>query len=402
MKPAVAVLFDNFGPYHWARLNALCEEFDVLAIETYGNSSEYPWAKIDGPSRFERKTLFERAQGSTQNVSGGEVTRRVTAALDCAAPSAVFIPGWATAAALAALTWCLRNWRHAIVMSESTAQDDRRRWHKEIIKKRVVRLFSAGLVGGQLHADYLTALGMPRAMIFPGYDVVDNDYFAHAAAAARQDEAATRATFKVPAAYFLASSRFIPKKNLPGLLQAYAAYRAKAGGRHAKLVLLGDGPSRAHVLEVQKDLSLDEDLILPGFVQYQHLPAYYAFALAFVHASTIEPWGLVVNEAMACGLPVIVSNRCGCAGELVKHARNGYGFDPANEEELAETLLTMTGLSLERRAMMGQASLSTIAGFAPAAFALGARQAWTAASSVPAPHLKSSDALLLRVLSARL
>ena len=402
MTPRVAVIFDRFGPYHWARLSALCEHFNVLALETRANTGEYAWDRIEGPSPFERRTLFGPLESDGRSIPEREVTRRVEAALDTAGPSAVFIPGWATPAALSALRWCLRNQRHSIVMSESTARDDRRRWLKEMAKKRLVSLFSAGLVGGAAHADYLAALGMPRTAIFKGYDVVDNEYFAREASAARQKEAATREALNLPPAYFLASCRFLPKKNLVGLLQAYASYRTRAGTEYFKLVLLGDGPLRARVLQEQEQLALGEDLILPGFVQYKQLPAYYALAIAFVHASTIEPWGLVVNEAMACGLPVLISNRCGCAGDLVRDGHNGYSFDPDATEELTDKLLAIAKLSREQRLAMGEASSALIASYSPATFAKGAWHAWTAASTGSARRLTFFDAFLLRVLSARL
>ena len=63
---------------------------------------------------------------------------------------------------------------------------------------------------------------------------------------------------------------------------------------------------------------------------------------AFVHASTVEPWGLVVNEAMASGLPVLVSNRCGCAADLVQEGHNGFCFDPLNVEALAQMMLKVS------------------------------------------------------------
>src|SRR5207247_9937771 len=90
-------------------------------------------------------------------------------------------------------------------------------------------------------------------------------------------------------------------------------------------------------------LNLNEHVHLPGFKPYDELPAYYALANAFVHASTTEQWGLVVNEAIASGLPVIVSNRCGCAPELVNG--NGFNFDATNENELTARLLEMASLS---------------------------------------------------------
>ena len=64
-----------------------------------------------------------------------------------------------------------------VVMSESSRQDEPRTWWKEAIKRRIVGLYSAALVGGQRHVEYLVELGMPRERVFTGYDVVDNDYF---------------------------------------------------------------------------------------------------------------------------------------------------------------------------------------------------------------------------------
>jgi 1,2-diacylglycerol 3-alpha-glucosyltransferase len=80
-------------------------------------------------------------------------------------------------------------------------------------------------------------------------------------------------------------------------------------------------------------------VLLPGFKQYSELPVYYGLASAFVHASTSEPWGLVVNEAMASGLPVLVSNQCGCAPDLVREDRNGFTFDPCSVQQLTELML---------------------------------------------------------------
>ena len=75
-------------------------------------------------------------------------------------------------------------------------------------------------------------------------------------------------------------------------------------------------------------LGLDNDVIFPGFIQYDELPAYYGLAKAFIHASTVEQWGLVVNEALAAGLPVLVSERCGCAPDLVREGRERLHLRP--------------------------------------------------------------------------
>ena len=134
-----------------------------------------------------------------------------------------------------------------IVMSESARDDEFRTWWKEIIKRRIVDFYSAALVGGQRHVEYLVELGVPREGIFTGYDVVDNDWFARRAIEIRNSESEIRKKYGLPENYFLASARFIEKKNLPRLIRAYAEYREKpelTGSAPWDLVLLGDGPLR--------------------------------------------------------------------------------------------------------------------------------------------------------------
>src|SRR5207249_7539942 len=184
--------------------------------------------------------------------------------------------------------------------------------------------------------------------------------------------------------YFLASARFIEKKNLPTLIRAYAAYRQKSeasGNPPWDVVLLGDGPLREALNSQLSTLNLHAHVHLPGFKPYDELPVYYALAKAFVHASTTEQWGLVVNEAIASGLPVIVSERCGCVPELVQG--NGFTFDPTNEDELAARLLEMASLSDEERKHLGDNSYRIAANFAPESFGEGLERAASVAKGVP-------------------
>jgi glycosyltransferase involved in cell wall biosynthesis len=119
---------------------------------------------------------------------------------------------------------------------------------------------------------------------------------------------------------------------------------------------------------------------LPGFKPYDELPVYYALANAFVHASTTEQWGLVVNEAIASALPVIVSERSGCIPELVNG--NGFVFDPANEHELTDRMLDMASLSDQERKHLGDNSYRIAANFAPERFGEGLGRAASVAMGV--------------------
>ena len=401
---SIAILFDRLGPYHWARLQAAARLFGVVAVETCAITREYQWTRIDEPRVFRRVTLFEDVPDG-RSLKRGRLRERMANALHEVDPAVAMIPGWATPASLVALEWCLRNQRPAVVMSESNAFDEARYAPAELIKRRVVSLFSAGLAGGQLQKEYLITLGLPRDRVFTGYDVVDNEYFATNAAHVRANQAAFRRELNLPERYFLASARFVEKKNLLTLLRAYASYRELAGRLEGSspwdLVLLGDGPLLSTLNSQLSTLNLRSHVLLPGFIQYRELPAYYALADAFVHVSVTEQWGLVVNEAMATGLPVIVSNRCGCVPDLVAEGKNGFTFDPASVKRLGQLMVDMSRLSERRLEEMGEESRRIVAGFTPAHFATGAQRASEVAKAAPICRATLLSSLLLKALIRR-
>ena len=409
-KGSIAIFFDRLGPYHWARLQAAARLFRVVAVETVAITREYQWERMDEPRAFEKVTLFDDISDS-RNLKRALLRKKMANALGEVDPAAAMIPGWATPASLIALEWCLQNQRPAVVMSESSAFDKKRYALAELIKRIVVSLFSAGLAGGQLQREYLVTLGLPRNRVFTGYDVVDNDYFAQRANEVRRKKEELRRKYRLPEKYFLASARFVPKKNLPALIRAYARYRQLAGNRDDgqrttdnrpwDLVLLGDGPLKADICRLISDFRLHGHVHLPGFIQYGELPGYYALADAFVHASTTEQWGLVVNEAMATGLPVIVSNRCGCVPDLVAEGKNGFTFKPESVEDLSKLMVDMSRLSDRRLEEMRAESRRIIAGFTPTHFAIAAQRAIDVAKAAPTCRATLFSSLLLKALIHR-
>jgi len=401
---SIAILFDRLGPYHWARLQAAAGLFRVVAVETCAITREYQWKRIDEPRAFGKVTLFDDVSDG-RSLKRGRLQQRMANALREVDPAVAMIPGWATPASLVALEWCLQNQCPAVVMSESNAFDEERYALAELIKRRVVSSFSAALAGGQLQREYLITLGLPPNRVFTGYDVVDNEYFATNAAHVRANEAAFRMELNLPEKYFLASARFVEKKNLLTLLRAYASYRELAGRPEGSspwdLVLLGDGPLRETINSELSTLNLRSHVLLPGFIQYRQLPAYYALADAFVHASITEQWGLVVNEAMATGLPVIVSNRCGCVPDLVAEGKNGFTFNPESVKNLGKLMMDMSRLSERRLEEMGGESQRIVAGFTPTHFATGAQRAIDVAEASPTRRSTLFTSLLLKALIHR-
>jgi glycosyltransferase involved in cell wall biosynthesis len=287
------------------------------------------------------------------------------------------------------------------MMADSTAADAVRRRHREAIKRLVVRLCNAALVAGAPQSDYVRCLGLATDRVFCGYDTVDNVHFAHGAQSVRANAHLWRRRLGLPERFFLAASRFIAKKNLAGLLDAYAAYRQRAGPDAWHLVLLGDGELRAAIESRIARPDLAGRVMLAGFRQYDELPAYYALASAFVHASTTEQWGLVVNEAMAAGLPVLVSERCGCAVDLVANGINGFTFDPCDIQALAALMQRVAALTDERRAAMARAGQRIVADWGPERFADGLMRASEAALRFPPPAPSWFDQALLWAVARR-
>jgi 1,2-diacylglycerol 3-alpha-glucosyltransferase len=397
-KPGIAVVFHHIGPYHHARLNAAADRLSVTGIEWSATGYD-AWGAAATPVRYHKVSLFPEA--TEYSPGNTELRSAFSSALERTNPDVVAVNGWNNFGSLIAANCCVRRGIPMVVMSESSRQDEHRSWWTEGIKRRIVSLYSAALVGGQSHVEYLAELGMPRERIFTGYDVVDNHHFrqkaeeirsqrssasanesSHNATAGRaaMADSEVRKKYGLPQNYFLASARFVEKKNLPSLIEAYREYRDRSqrtgltdpgynGDEPWDLVLLGDGPLRETLNSQLSILNLHEHVHLPGFKPYDELPVYYGLANAFVHASTTEQWGLVVNEAIASGLPVIVSNRCGCGPELVNG--NGFTFDPTNKDELAMRLLEMASLSDQERQHLSDNSCRIAANFAPERFGEG-------------------------------
>lgn len=394
----LAILFHRLGPYHHARLRAVADQAAFTAVEFSRVDDTYAWDIVDGEQPYPVISLFTDADIETKPVE--EIESRIRAVLDGLRPRVLAIPGWSCRASLCALAWCLDTGTPAILMSASTAHDEHRTWWKEWIKTRVVGLFSAAVVGGAPHANYAVTLGLPRARVFPGYDVVDNDYFSASATKVRTEAVALRQKYALPQRYFLSSNRFIEKKNLPRLLAAYASYLSRAGEAAWDLVLLGDGPLKSVLIEESARLGLAKRVHFAGFRQYAELPVFYGLASAYIQASTSEQWGLVVNEAMASGLPVLVSDRCGCAHDLVRDGVNGFKFDPLDVETLAGHMFHMShgNLDLQR---MADASLEIVRNWSPATFAANLLKAADAALAAPRPSLSWLNRILLWALKRR-
>lgn len=297
-----------------------------------------------------------------EHIAPGSLAERVTRWLEDSDPQVVVITGYYFKAMRAAARWAKRSGRASVFIGDSQWVDRRRVAVREWAKGWWVRRhYDAAFVAGERTAAYLMRMGFPRDRVWTGYDVVDNRLFANGAAAARTEGDSLRTRLGLPERYFLFVGRFAPEKNVVRLLEAYARYRQVAARRAWGLVLVGAGPLASQLRAYAQGLP---DIVFAGFQQSETLPSYYGLASCLVLPSVSEPWGLVVNEAMAAGLPVIVSHRCGCVPELVRSGVNGYVCDPLDSDSLART---MTAISSGQNDLqgMGEASRRIVGAYTP-------------------------------------
>ncbi|CAN5559483.1 glycosyltransferase family 4 protein [soil metagenome] len=364
----VAVIWIDWYAYHVGRFRGILSHPELgsaaLGIEMVGGTGVHQGLKFreDLPSDLRVETLMP--ESGWHEVGKLQLAIKLWKVLSRFNPEVVLVPGYYTLPGIAAALWAKVHDAKSVLMTESTEDDHHRVWWKEKLKALLVQnLFDWAVTGGKAHVRYLEHLGFPLSRIGHFYDVVENGVYQEYKARLRQR---SRESFDLPARYFLYIGRLAPEKNVAGLIRAWNYYRALGGTW--PLVLVGGGPAVDELKNMATRSAYSSDLHFAGHKGSQDLPRYYGFAGCFVLPSSREPWGLVVNEAMASGLPVIVSDRCGCAEDLVIPDVNGMIFDPANDENLTVCMLKISSLDSTELSHMGTRSREIIERYSPQNF----------------------------------
>ena len=363
----ISCLEPVLAPYSIPRFTALqsLRQDDTVHVMALGATERiHEWQIQKAGLGFEYAEAFP---GETvDRIDSKSLATRVTSWLDDTDPQAVVITGYYYPAMRAAARWAQRHERASIFMGDSQWGDRRRIALREWAKGWWVRRhYDAAFAAGARTVEYLTRMDFPRERIWTGYDVVDNRAFAEGAKAARSQADSLRDRLGLPDRYFLFVGRFAPEKNVSRMLEAYVMYQQAAGPRAWGLVLVGGGPLETKLRAQAQEL---RGVVFAGFQQVGAVPAYYGLASCLVLPSISETWGLVVNEAMAAGLPVLVSQRCGCVPELVQNGVNGYVCDPLDTEGLARLLRVMSSEAVDT-GKMGEVSRQIVAQYTPETWA---------------------------------
>lgn len=363
----VVVIWIDWYAYHVARFAGLngtpTLAGRVVGLELVSGVGVHPGLRFreELPKDLAIETLMPGVSWKVANkLRLAVLLWRRLSALD---PRVVLVPGYYTLPGIAAALWARLHGRCSVLMTESTAFDHQRQVLREFLKKFVIRsLFNWAVTGGKAHVRYLDQLGFRRDRIAGCYDVVDNGAIRAGTAALRGLQPAMPR--QLP--YFLFVGRLAEEKNVASLLRSWIRYKQE-GGRW-QLVLAGDGPERGKLETIAQASSFAGEVRFPGLQSMRGLLPIYAAAGSFVLPSTREPWGLVVNEAMAAELPVLVSRRCGCREDLVVEGENGFTFEPEDTDRLTALLHEMEQMLPAQRTAMGARSGEIIAEYSPRGF----------------------------------
>ena len=374
MTRRLAILTEIISPYRIPLFNALARHAGVnlhviFLAET--DPSLRQWRVYREEMKFSYQVLPSwRKQVGGQNIL---LNRGVGRALTAFAPDTILCGGYNYVAFWQALLWARVHNIPFLLWSESHLHELRRvRPPVEFLKGEFLHKCSGFVVPGQSAREYLHAYKIKNEVIFTAPNAVDNELFTAAGADARKNAATRRKELDLPNRYLLFTGRLVREKGVFELLSAYAKLDEHVRQR-VGLVFAGDGVSRGQLEEQAASISPGV-IRFAGFIHREQLAAYYALAEMLVLPTYTDTWGLVVNEAMACGLPVILSRAAGCAVDLLKENWNGLLIPPRDVLSLASAMHSLASHP-DRCVTMGAHSAQHIANYSPEEWSVGIAQA---------------------------
>lgn len=337
-----------------------CSDFSLRGAIDPGFKQEVSW-DVDLLSGYHAVFLGEAAKQRTPGGFWSLVCPQVWAEIRSAKYDAVLLHGYSYAVNILALLAAKTMGLPVLMRSETHLGLQRpkwKRWVRDSVLSIAYRLVDGFLAIGTANRAYYRALGVPDEKIFDVPYTVDNDRFMSAAALTPAHRAEVRQKYALPAdkPVVLFASKFMHRKHPDDVIRAMASLGNK--GMVATLLMVGTGEMEQDLRELSRSLGM-KNVVFGGFINQSELPRVYAASDIFVLPSENEPWGLIVNEVMCSGLPVVVAEDVGCVPDLVKDGVNGYHMKAGDIDTLMAALEKLLA-DPQLRQRMGAASLSII------------------------------------------
>lgn len=285
---------------------------------------------------FHRYPMHKLFDGCYEDVPTWTLTRRLVWEVLKAKSDLIVLPGYHRPEYWAMLMACIVTGKRRAVFCDSTARDRPKRLLTSI-PKRVFFALCDGYFGfGERSREYLMSLGAKSEKIF-----IPCQAAALPVTFSPERALAERAQYRAGnAPVFLFVGRLSEEKGITTLIDAFAGIAKRLPDPQLRIV--GTGPLEGALRKRVSELGLDRSITFVGSLQDEPLSREYYGATCLVLPSRSEPWGLVVNEALAHGCPAVVSDSCGCVPELVHDGVSGYAFTAGDEAGLQRTLLKAT------------------------------------------------------------
>ena len=375
MKRRLVIITELIAPYRIPVFNALAKRPEVdlhVIFLSRTDGSMRQWRVYEDEINFSYQILpsWRRRVGKFNVL----LNHGLSTALSKLSPHVVICGGYNYLASWQAMRWAKRKRVPFLLWSESTADDLRnQRAIPEMLKRKFIGSCDGFVVPGISARKYLLSFGVPSAKIFLARNAVDTALFSAQVAAVTRITQDVRARFALPERYFLYVGRLVHSKGVLDLLDAYAQLTPELRSE-ISLVFAGDGPLRAELEAKAREIH-PGCVHFSGFVHREDLGSYYALAECFVFPTRTDPWGLVVNEAMACRLPVICTHVAGCAADLVRD--NGRLVSPGDVTELGAAMAEIANDPALRNRMASESGV-LIQDYSPEICAAGFAEATSA------------------------
>lgn len=350
----VSILHTDFRIYWPARIKVLhsylkSKGIELTVVEIAGKGSPYAFAKQHENCGLHWSILFPFAK--MEALKGSDIEKAINSKLNELSPDIVIAGAIAFPSGAIAIAWAKNNNKKVIIFDDAKVEDVKRNCFINFIKQNIYNGVDAMIYPSIEWEDTGLFWNFRKEQLFYGLDVVDNSFW----------QQNNKKQIKIDHKYFLSIGRQIPKKNFIFLLNCYKQYKNAFKEKSYKLVLVGEGDERKNIEAFIHENQLEKDIILFPYLQQKELISIYQNAAAFIIASKQdETWGLVINEAMACGLPIIASEKCGATHTLVQENINGYVFSPSDKSDLINKLCSFHLSTEDNKKRMKEASLKII------------------------------------------
>jgi glycosyltransferase involved in cell wall biosynthesis len=318
-----------------------------------------------------------RAAGFLRHVNPGIIPALARGRYD----AVLFMTGWGSLTAVGGMVLCRVAGIPFLIFGDSSFPPPETTLPTRLraaLLRGLFKMASGFAVSGSLNATYYEHYGADRQRFFLVPFAIDNERFAGGADFAEGERGRFRASHGIDrdSVTIVFSGKLVERKDPLTLLHAYERMRSRD---RCSLLFVGEGALRGALERYAREKSI-ERVHFAGFVNQGDLPKYYGASDVFALPSTYEPRGLVVNEAMAVGLPIVVSDRCGAIGDIAIDGANALVFPAGDPDALAAKLDTLAA-DATLRARMASRSREIIAGWSYDRAVEGIREAlqWLAA-----------------------